>query len=148
MPGGDKTPAGLERLKELVGTWNGTDPEGKPVTITYKLVSADNSVLEMIDFGEKKGSMVTVYHLDKNKTMMTHYCSMGNQPRMILDKSGKDPNRLSFRFVDATNLESKDAPHMHGMTFTFKDKDHFIQEWTMRANGKDSPVSMNLERAN
>jgi len=27
-------------------------------------------------------SMVTMYHLDKGRVMMTHYCSAQNQPRM------------------------------------------------------------------
>ena len=145
---GDKTAPELERLKQLVGSWKAVDPEGKAVAITYKLASSDNSLMETLDTEGKKQSMVTMYHLDNDKVMMTHYCSLGNQPRMRVDKSNKDPNKLSFKFVDGTNLKSKDDMHMHRLVFTFKDKDHFTQEWFLRDKGKESPVVFNFERAN
>ena len=90
--------------------------------------------------------MVTLYHLDNDKVMMTHYCTLGNQPRMRVDKSSKNQNKLVFKFVDATNLKTKDDGHMHKLTFTFKDDDHFSQEWVMLAKGKENPVVMNYER--
>ncbi len=137
---------GLDKLKALVGTWKGTDPGGKPITVSYKLVSADNSLMETLDTGEQEGSMVTIYHSDNDKVMMTHYCSLGNQPRMRLDRSSKDENKLVFKFVDATNLKTKDDAHMHKLTFTFKDADHFSQEWVLLAKGKENPVVMTFER--
>ncbi len=143
-PPGEK--GGLDKLKTLVGTWKGTDPSGKPVTVSYKLVSAGNSLMETLEMGEHEGSMVTIYHLDKDKVMMTHYCSLGNQPRMRLDKSSKDENKLIFKFADATNLKTKDEAHMHKLTFTFKDDDHFSQEWVLLAGGKENAEVFNFER--
>ena len=67
--------------------------------------------------------------------MMTHYCSMGNQPRMKAAPLTKD-GKLAFSFVAGTNM-TKDDAHMHAMTMTFKDDDHMKQEWTMRSAGKD-----------
>jgi hypothetical protein len=40
-----------------------------------------------------------------------------------------------------------DDPHMHRRTFTFKDQEHFSQEWVLLANGKENPVASNFERA-
>ena len=36
--------------------------------------------------------------------------------------------------------------HMHSLAFTFQDNDHFTQEWSMQHEGKDMPVTFNLER--
>ena len=136
----------FEKLKALVGTWKSTEANGKAVMVSYKLVSSNNSLMETLEMGEEKGNMVTMYHLDGDKVMMTHYCSIGNQPRMRLEISGKDENKLVFKFVDATNLKSKDDAHMHKLTFSIKDPDHFSQEWVMLAKGKEDPVVMNFER--
>ncbi len=81
--------------------------------------------------------MVTMYHLDGGKLMMTHYCSAGNQPRMVAEPSA-DPNTLTFKYLDATNLKSPDDGHMSGLTVTFDGPDRFSQEWLWKANGKES----------
>ena len=48
---------------------------------------------------------------------------------------------------DATNMPDKSAMHMHNVTFTFRDNDHFTQEWTMYQNGKSTmKVAMEFER--
>ena len=141
-PPADKS--AMDKLKTLVGTWKGTDPHGDAVTVSYKLVSADNTLMEMLEMGEHKGGMVTMYCLDNGKVMMTHYCSMGNQPRMRLENSSG--NTLSFAFVDGTNMKMPEDPHMHRLIVTMKDDNHFSQEWVMRAEGKETPSVFNFER--
>jgi len=146
-PGGGKGEAGLEKLKSLVGTWNGKDNEGKPVTLSYKIVSDGTSLMETLDMADNKETMITMYHLNGDKLMMTHYCSMGNQPRMRADSLSNDGKRLSFKFVDATNLASKKDNHMSKLVFTFKDADHIVQEWTMLMEGKTEHLaSFEFER--
>ncbi len=145
-PPDDKTASGLDKLKQLVGTWKGTGPEGKPVTLSYRLVSGETTLMETLDMADKKENMISVYHLDDKNVMMTHYCSLGNQPRMRLSQDAKDPNRFVFNFVDATNLDSKKNPHMHKLIVTLKDSDHFTQEWFMQAEGKENPSLFSFER--
>jgi hypothetical protein len=144
-PPESKGAAAMEKMKSLEGVWEGKDPEGNPVIISYKLVSAGSSMEETIDHGKMgKGAMVTMYHLDGDKLMMTHYCSMGNQPRMRMTNS--TPTSLAFSFIDGTNM-SKDDAHMHKLVITWTDKDHINHEWTMRAKGKDeSPTVFKLAR--
>jgi len=33
--------SGLVRLKPLIGSWKGTDSQGKPLTLSYRMVSDD-----------------------------------------------------------------------------------------------------------
>ena len=147
-PASGKSSPGFDKLKSLVGTWQGKDEEGKPVTITYKMVSAGTSLMETLDMGENKEAMITMYHADGDKLMMTHYCSMGNQPRMRAAGLSKDGQKLAFKFFDVTNVASPKDSHMRGLVFTFKDADHFSQEWMMRMEGKtDHPSVFEFERA-
>lgn len=72
--------------------------------------------------------MVTTYYVDGDDLMMTHYCSLKNQPRMRASMPSEHVKRLAFSFVDATNLSNPAQPHMHGVAFTFQDADHMTQE--------------------
>ena len=38
--------------------------------------------------------------------MMTHYCSLKNQPRMRASMPSEHAKRLAFSFVDASNLQT------------------------------------------
>lgn len=142
-----KSTPGFDRMKSLVGTWKGKDGDGKPVTATYTLVSAGSAMMETLDMADEHGAMVTMYHLDGPKLMMTHYCSLGNQPRMRVEKASKDENTLTFTYVGSTNLSSNKENHMSKLVVTFKDADHFSQLWTMRMEGKmDHPATFDFER--
>ncbi len=147
-PNETKSTPAFDKLKSLVGTWQGKDEEGKPVTISYKIVSAGSSIMETLDMADNKEMMITMYHLDGSKIMMTHYCSMGNQPRMRAEKMSSDGKTINFKFVDGTNLDKAKDSYMNKLVFTFKDADHFSQQWTMRmAENKEHPAMFEFERA-
>ena len=133
------TNAGFEKMKSLVGEWNGTVNEGGrslPVTASYRLVSNGTALEETLKTPEET-DMITMYVADGDRLAMTHYCSEGNQPRMRAAVPAGGVDKLEFRYVDATNLPAADASHMHALVVTFKDADHFTQAWTHRAGGKD-----------
>ncbi len=137
--------AAFEKLKSLAGEWQGPGPQGL-ITISYQIVSGGSAVMEtLVPINEP--SMVTLYHLDGGKLMMTHYCSIGNQPRMQAEPPrASEIKKLNFAFVAATNLAKPFAGHMAHLTFTFQDQDHFTQVWTWRQEGKDSPALFSLQR--
>jgi hypothetical protein len=138
--------SGLVQLKPLLGSWKGTDPQGKPLTLSYKMVSEDKTLMESLGMGGKEESMITMYHLDNDGVMATHYCSMGNQPRMRLDRKKSSDRTFTFVYQDATNLKSKKDPHINGLTITIKDKDHIFQEWSMIEKGKETRETFTFER--
>jgi len=123
-----------EKLKSLVGTWDGHEGS-QPVSITYTLVSNGTSLMESLN-GAHDMNMITMYAPDGDTIVATHYCAMGNQPRMRA-KPGANPNTLDFQFVDATNLQDPKGDVMRGLVVTFQDANHFQQTWTARAGGKD-----------
>ena len=136
-----KSNPGFDKMKTLVGTWSGKDSEGKAVMASYKLVSAGTSIMEKLDMNETPEAMVTMYTANGEKLMMTHYCSMGNQPRMKTDKVAADASKMTFTMFDATNLASAKDAHMTKLIVMFKDADHFSQEWSMTQDGKVAHVA-------
>jgi hypothetical protein len=129
--------AAFARLKELAGEWQARSPQMGSVRLKYEVVSAGSAVLEQ--FGTDSGndhSMVTVYHLDGDRLILTHYCMAKNQPRMEAKRFDPAGGNLEFEFVDATNLSSPNAGHMHTAAFRFVDADHFDSRWQFFEGGK------------
>ncbi len=62
---------------------------------------------------------MTLYHLDGDSLLATHYCPQGNQPRLKLSPVST-PNQLSFHFLDATNLSDMGDSHQHSLGFEIK----------------------------
>jgi hypothetical protein len=131
---------GFESMKSLAGNWKGTGPDGKPFTVTFEVISGGSVVLERMN----EEQMVTTYYPDGDGVMMTHYCMSQNQPRM--KSNGMDGNSLNFKFVDATNLATPDAGHMHGLVLTMQDADHIEENWTWNENGKSESHAFKLEK--
>lgn len=128
------------KMQKLAGTWEGTW-EGKSATITFQMMS-NGSVLTQNDTAE---NMVTMYHLDGERLMMTHYCAAKNQPRMVaeVDPDGKT---IRFKFLDITNLAAPEAGHMVAMVLTLEDEDHITEQWTFREKGKESTEAFHWRR--
>ena len=136
MPPRTPVNATFQRMKALVGDWKGTNKGGSPVTVSYTLVSDGSALMERLKPTEPGGQveeMISMYAPDGDGVMMTHYCSMHNQPRMRAGAAENGP--LAFTYVDATNLASPDAPHMDHVTVTIG-ADKLSQEWTYKAGGQ------------
>jgi hypothetical protein len=131
------THPGLEKIKSLAGTWVEADKDGKPTdkVVSVVKVTAGGSAVQETFFPGEPMEMVSVYHLDRGELVMTHYCVLGNQPRMKADPKSPS-NQIRWQFAGGTNLDpSKDA-HMHGATVTFVDADHIEIAGEAWENGK------------
>ena len=128
----------FEMLKSLAGEWTGKAEhiggEAFDATVNYKLTSAGSTVMETL-FPGTAHEMVTMYHLNGEELLLTHYCAVGNQPRMRAERGG-DPKKLSFKFLDGTNLKADKDLHMHEATIEFIDDDHIKSEWVTYSEGK------------
>ena len=138
----------FEKMKELVGVWEGKADMGKgmeTIKATYELTSAGNAIVERL-FAGQPHEMVTVYYDFKGKLSMTHYCSLGNQPHMEL----MNPGENSMMFVLSKknpNLASVKETHMHSLTISFDSKDSITHTWTLYEKGKKkSDVVIKLVR--
>lgn len=126
---------GFEQLKPLLGEWDGQTASGTPSHVSYELVSGGTALLERLKTGDEP-EMVTVYTPDGDRLAVTHFCSAGNQPQMQTEPINGDAKQFSFAFVRVSNLANADAGHMHHLTVTIRDRDHFTQQWTWTENGQ------------
>jgi hypothetical protein len=128
---------GLERLKKLAGTWVAADKDGKPTgqVVSVIKVTAGGSAVQETLFPGQPHEMVSVYHRDGADLVMTHYCCLGNQPRMKADPNSP-PNQIRFLFAGGTNLDPAKDMHMHEGTLTFVDDDHIEFSGVAWAGGK------------
>jgi hypothetical protein len=127
----------FEALKRLAGDWVAVGKDGKPtdqVVSSIRVTSGGTAVQETL-FPGSDHEMVSMYHLDGADLLLTHYCFLGNQPRLRAEP-GTDVNKIVLKFVSATNLKSSDDRHINGATFTLDGPDHFKAEWVSCKDGK------------
>lgn len=144
----------FDKLKTLAGNWAGTyngpaEPPKTgnvtmPVKANFRAVSNGTAVVLTSDGGTDQ-EMITVFHPDGASLMATHYCSIGNQPRMRMVPSS-DPNKLVFKFSDITNLAPTQPGHIKDLTITFLGPDHHVEEWTSVAAGKEAVARFDMRR--
>jgi hypothetical protein len=133
-------------LKTLPGTWEGTGMEGRdsnmPVKVDFKITGGGSAIMSEI---EGHADMISMFHMDGDRLLMTHYCAVGNQPRMQASSS-PDGKTLTFNFIDATNLSSADAGHMQKMILTVLDDNHHTEEWVFVDHGREHKAVFDLRR--
>jgi len=132
----------FQRLLTLVGDWKESAP-GKGFSVKFERVAGGTALMETLT--EPGGStMVTLYHPDGAQVRLTHYCDMGDQPRM---KGTLNADSLRFTFVDVTGLAGPEVPHMHDLTITWSGPDHIVERWTVASGEKRTPLVLDLKRA-
>ena len=135
----------FDALKSLSGDWTGRYEGKVGGTASYRVVSGGSAIiLDMSNPGEAS-NMITMIHPDGQRTVATHYCSMGNQPRMVANSSA-DTKRIEFKFKDVTNDDGKSG-YMRELTIVLIDKDHHDQIWTWQdGKGKQEVATFHYER--
>src|ERR1700692_4420135 len=110
----------FDQLKALSGNWEGKDAQGKTLSVSFRSTAGDSALMSEIH-GTAPENMISMFHLDgPNRLLLTHYCSAGNQPRMVASAS-PDGKTITFNFLDATNLATPDAGHMQHVVITILD---------------------------
>ena len=64
----------FDELKALDGAWEGTVKNGQPVEVDYRLTAGGSALMSEI---KGKEDMITMFHLDGDRLLMTHYCGDG-----------------------------------------------------------------------
>jgi hypothetical protein len=132
----------FERMKSLAGTWEGKTSDGHTVSDRFEVAAAGASLMSQLNAEEP---MMSMFYLDGDHLMMTHFCPSKNQPRMQASVS-PDGKTITFDFVDATNLAGPEAGHMHRAVYILSDADHLGEEWTWLQAGKRTMEHFELHR--
>ncbi|PYP99214.1 MAG: hypothetical protein DMF82_25600 [Acidobacteria bacterium] len=143
--------AALARLRGLAGEWQGSvEWSGArkgtgSMNAIYSLTGNGSAVVEsLVTAGES--AMTSVYHLDGADLRMTHFCGAQNQPRLKARTIDLGRGVIDFAFVDATNLRSPVAGHVHGVEMRLVDDDHITLTFLFEAGGQKSRERIALKR--
>jgi hypothetical protein len=133
----------LDHFKSMAGTWTGRSPKGETAEVTYKVMAGGTTVMADIKMGDE--AMTSMYYVDGDHLLMTHFCPSNNQPRMKASIS-PDGKSVTFDFVDATNLASPQTGHMHKVVYVFGVADHYSEDWTWKHEDKDTHFRFEMQR--
>lgn len=138
----------FDEIKSLVGNWQGKGSDGSPVEVSFKVMGNGSSVVSEINSHKHGDNMVSVFHMDKDRLLITHYCGAGNQPRMQATTS-PDGKTITFDFVDGTNILPSQIGHMQKLIVNIGDSGHHSEKWVLKTNdGKEMTENFELERKN
>ena len=100
----------FETIAALTGEWQ--VQEHATLRIVFEPTAGGSVIIERWMRGERMHSL-TIYHLDGERLIATHYCPQGNQPRLAATAS--DNGEIRFTFLDATGLDP-DESYQHDLS--------------------------------
>jgi hypothetical protein len=139
----------FERMKTLAGTWEGhvttTPPspeiDGKLVHASLRVTSMGNAIVHEMTGAGRPDDPITMFYIDGDRLLLTHYCDAGNRPRMT-GAASENGKTVDFEFLDVAG--GTQYGHMHQAVFTVIDADHHTEDWTYMEPG-DKPMHAHIE---
>ena len=132
----------FEKIKTLVGSWEATVRTGIQ-NAEFQLIANGSVIMSRLS-GGMPHDMHTMLHMDGSEFMLTHYCAMRNQPRMVLAPIS-DPNKLVFEFKDGRNIKPGDV-YMNRVAFIIDGPNHHVEEWTHISNREEKTTRVDFRR--
>ncbi|MBS1786239.1 MAG: hypothetical protein JST85_00875 [Acidobacteria bacterium] len=127
----------FDRLKRLEGKWTGRSTKGWTEAINFKTIAQGSVVHESSFDAHPNETMATMYYLDGDRLLLTHYCVSKTQPRLQATAFEDSGRKVTFTFLDGGNLPSRDKGHMDKVVLNFIDDDHFTSQWTWYQQGQE-----------
>ena len=134
--GGIDAKTAFARMKSLSGDWTGPKMMGTRMKMNFRVIAAGSAVLATC-FPGTPNEMITVYYLNGDNLVQTHYCMLGNQPRMKLNTKKSSADTLVFDFAGGDNIKSTKM-NMHGETLHFVGRNKIENTCSSEKNGKPS----------
>ncbi|HKQ06928.1 MAG TPA: hypothetical protein VJ464_17495 [Blastocatellia bacterium] len=118
----------LQKMKTLAGSWQGTIM-GIPISLTIRAASSGTAILHEANTpgGNPPNHEITMFYLDGDRLLATHYCDAGNRVRLE-GKMSPDGKTLEFSFLDVVG--STRGGYVKDLAITMIDTDHHIVAFT------------------
>lgn len=132
----------FDKMKSLAGTWQGTIMN-IPINVTIRLASSGTAILHeaTTDGGKPPNHEITMFYVEGDRLLATHYCDGGNRARFE-GKLSADETAAEFNFLDVSG--STRGGLVKRMVFTVVDANKQIVEFTfIRPDGK--PIELRGE---
>jgi len=135
----------FEKLKTLAGSWQGTVMDIS-ITFTIRPASSGTAILHEgnTSGGRPPNHEITMFYLEGDRLLATHYCDSGNRSRLE-GKISSDEKSIEFSFLDVTG--STRGGYVKDMVITLIDADHHRVEITfVMPDGKPIPLRGDFQR--
>jgi hypothetical protein len=118
----------FEKLKTLTGSWQGTVRD-TPINFTIRAASSGTAILHEGDTsgGGPPNHEITMFYLEGDRLLATHYCDAGNRSRWE-GKMSPDGKAIEFGFLDVAGPTR--GGYLKDMVITIIDADHHIVAFT------------------
>ena len=126
----------FEIMKTMAGSWEG-NIVGMSTHITIRVTSSGNAILHEATGPGRPDNPITMFYVDGDRLLLTHYCDAGNRPRMV-GKISPDGKTVEFDFLDVSG--STDRGMMNHMVFTMIDANHHSEAATWMLPGNKPMV--------
>ena len=115
-------------LKAMEGTWQGTIMN-IPISVTIRLASSGTAILHEAhtDKGGPPNHEITMFYVEGDRLLVTHYCDAGNRTRLE-GKLSPDGKSSEFTFLDVVG--STRGGLVKRMVFTMIDANKHVVEFT------------------
>lgn len=133
------------KLKTLAGSWQGTIMN-IPINFTIRAASSGTAILHEghTDGGNPPNHEITMFYVDGDRLLATHYCDGGNQSRLE-GKMSPDGKTIEFSFLDVAG--STRGGYLKGFVFTMIDANHHTAELIfVMPDGKSIPLRGEFQR--
>jgi hypothetical protein len=140
----------FDKMKTLAGSWEGhvttlpqqAEMEGKLMHVSLRATSMGNALMHEMNIAGRADDPITMFVVDGDRLLLTHYCDADNRPRMV-GKMSPDGKTVEFDFLDvAGNLQ---YGHMQHAVFTSIDANHHTEDWTFVNPEGDKPVHAHFD---
>jgi hypothetical protein len=115
-------------MKSLSGSWQGTIA-GIPINLTIRLISSDTAIL--YEAHTSKGGPpkheITIFYVDGDRLLATHYCDGGNRVRLE-GKMSPDGKTSQFNFLGVDG--KTEGGLLKGIAFTIVDANKHVEDYT------------------
>ena len=135
----------FEQMKTLEGSWHGTIM-GISIDVTIRLASSGTAILHEATTagGRPPNHEITMFYVDGDRLLATHYCDGGNQARFE-GKLSPDGKTSEFNFLDVAG--STKGGLVKRMAFTIIDANKHLVEFTfIKPDGKPIDLRGEFER--
>ena len=126
----------FELMKTLAGSWDGTIM-GLSTHITIRVTSSGNAIMHEATGPGRPDNPITMFYVDGDRLLLTHYCDAGNRPRMV-GRISPDGKTVEFDFLDVSGSTQRGM--MNHMVFTVIDANHHSEAATYALPGNKSMV--------
>jgi hypothetical protein len=135
----------FDQMKALEGSWHGTIMN-IPIDVTIRLASSNTAILyeATTGGGRPPNHEITMFYVDGDRFLATHYCDGGNRARFD-GKLSPDGKTSEFNFLDVAG--NTRGGLVNRMAFTILDPNKHLVEFTfIRPDGKPMELRGEFER--